>query len=70
VLPGDGVGPEIVAEPIKVYSFFARYNRDANNFTSQSTTNLQEVYTGTAVATYVGQTGQLTRQGSITINLQ
>ena len=52
------------------YSFWAQYTGDTNNLPSQSTTDVQEVITGTAFASYVGQTGQLTHQGRITINLQ
>lgn len=52
------------------YSFWAQYRGDTNNLGSQTTGSLQEVFTGTTVATFVGQTGGLSRQGSITINLQ
>ena len=53
-----------------IYAFWAQYTGDVNNLSSQSTTSLQQAVTGTTMATYVGQTGGLSHQGSITINLQ
>jgi len=52
------------------YQFWANYSGDANNLPSQTTTGVQEVFTGKTVATYTGQTGGLTHQGEITITLQ
>ncbi len=51
------------------YQFWANYSGDANNQPCQ-TTGIQQVFTGTTVATYTGQTGGLTHQGLLTINLQ
>jgi Bacterial Ig-like domain (group 3) len=56
--------------PPGTYAFSAQYTGDANNLPSQTTTNVMEVFTGQTVATYVGQTGTLSHQGTITINLQ
>jgi hypothetical protein len=52
------------------YAFSAQYSGDSNNLSSQTTTNVQQVFTGQTLATYVGQTGTLSHQGNITINLQ
>jgi len=52
------------------YEFWAQYTGDINNLPSQTTTSVEEVLTGTAFASYMGQTGGLTHQAKITINLQ
>jgi hypothetical protein len=52
------------------YEFWAQYIGDPNNLPSQTTTSVEEVLTGTAVVSYVGQTGGLSHQARITINLQ
>jgi len=79
---GSGIGPPITAVNGKAsalvatyyspgaYPFWARYNGDTINLPSQTTTGVEQVFTGTATANYVGQTGGLSRQGTITINLQ
>jgi subtilase family serine protease len=52
------------------YEYWAQYTGDPDNLQSTTTTSVQEVITGTASAVYVGQTGGLSHQGTITINLQ
>jgi Bacterial Ig-like domain (group 3) len=52
------------------YEFWAQYTGDTNNLPSQTTTNVEEVLTGTTSANYLGQTGGLSNQGTITIILQ
>lgn len=52
------------------YPFWAQYLGDVHNLSSQSTSNLQEVITGTTQINYTAQTGGLTHQGAIQINLQ
>jgi hypothetical protein len=52
------------------YSFWAQYSGDTNNLSTQTAGTIQEVFTGTTLATFVGQTGGLSHQGRVTINLQ
>ena len=52
------------------YEFWAQYTGDPNNLPSQTTTSVQEVLAGTSIASYMGQTGGLSHQAQITINLQ
>jgi hypothetical protein len=52
------------------YEFWAQYTGDPNNLPSLTTTSVEEVLTGTAFANYLGQTGGLSHEGRITINLQ
>lgn len=52
------------------YEFWAQYMGDANTLASQTTTSVQEVLTGVALASYTGQTGGLSHQGTIAITLQ
>jgi hypothetical protein len=52
------------------YSFWAQYSGDTNNLSTQTAGSIQEVFIGTTVATFVGQTGGLSHQGRVTINLQ
>jgi uncharacterized membrane protein YfcA len=53
-----------------IYPFWANYSGDVNNLASQSTATVQQVITGSTSANYVAQTGGLSHQGTITINLQ
>jgi hypothetical protein len=59
-----GVGSGI-APPIAVVNGKASYT-----VTSYYAGTIQEVFTGTTLATFVGQTGGLSHQGRVTINLQ
>jgi hypothetical protein len=52
------------------YAFWANYSGDTNNQPSQTTVAVQQVFTGTAVVTYLGQTSTLGRSGTITVTLQ
>ena len=79
---GEGVAPPIQVVNGKAsatvtnffgpgtYEYWAQYTGDPHNLQSTTTTSVQEVITGTASAVYVGQTGGLSHQGTITINLQ
>jgi len=53
-----------------IYSFWANYSGDANNLPSQTSATVQQVLTGSTNASYYAQTGGLSHQGIITINLQ
>lgn len=52
------------------YEYWAQYTGDPNNLASQTTTSVQEVLTGPATIPYVAQTGGLSHQATITVNLQ
>jgi hypothetical protein len=52
------------------FEFWAQFTGDANNLPSQTTASVEEAVTGTTVALYAGQTGGLSHQGRLTINLQ
>ena len=79
---GSGVAPPIAVVNGKasvivtgafspgIYAFWANYSGDTNNLPSQTTTTVQQVLTGTTYASYYAQTGGLSHQGTITINLQ
>jgi hypothetical protein len=79
---GSGVAPPITVVNGKAsalvttyhspgtYPFWANYSGDTNNLPSQTSTSVGQVFTGTVPANYVGQTGGLSHQGTITINLQ
>jgi subtilase family serine protease len=79
---GSGVAPPITVVNGKAsalvttyyspgtYPFWANYSGDTNNLPSQTSTSVEQVFTGTVPANYVGQTGGLGHQGTITINLQ
>ncbi len=66
---GEGVAPPIQVVNGKAsatvtnffgpgtYEYCAQYTGDPNNLQSTTTTSVQEVITGTALAVYVGQTG-------------
>jgi len=56
--------------PGTYYSLWAQYSGDTNNLSTQTAGTIQEVFTGTTLATFVGQTGGLSHQGRVTINLQ
>ena len=68
----NGTASAVVMNPFGpgTYEYWAQYTGDLNNLPSQTTTSVQEVLTGTTTAVYTGQTGGLTHQAQITINLQ
>ena len=53
-----------------IYPFWANYSGDVNNLASQSTATVQQVISGSTSASYAAQTGGLSHQSTITINLQ
>ena len=68
----NGQASAVVMNPFGpgTYEYWAQYTGDPNNLASQTTTSVQEVLTGTTTAVYAGQTGGLTHQAQITVNLQ
>jgi hypothetical protein len=56
--------------PVGTYSITAQYNGDSNNLPSQTTTGVNEVFTGATLLTVRGQTGSLSHDTNISVTLQ
>lgn len=52
------------------YPFWANYGGDSRNQASQTTTLVQQVFTGTVTLDYVGRTANVQHSGTITLTLQ
>jgi len=64
------VGSGALQFPVGTYSITAQYSGDSNNLPSQTTTGVNEVFTGATLLTVRGQTGSLSHDTNISVTLQ
>jgi hypothetical protein len=63
-------GPSAMQFPVGTYTINAQYSGDANNQASQSGTGVNEVFTGSTLATILAQTGTISHEANVVVTLQ